>query len=241
MCLWGSEFNQLKQYRAAICLVYFIYWGFTVSQTPHLCLHHAASVVAHAADEVEDVEVLLLLDPLQLSEEGDEGASPPHARTAVHHQGSLALPARQHHTPDKLEEGSGVVGHTVVRPDREVKLSNNALVLVAVHLEGESADGVLGKSQFFLEVNTQVAVGTFLFLGPILVAFHLQGKEGEGVNGGRGRGRGERIKDPLTLPRSSRLVTMTMMEEPCSHIMRQKSGTESGTGPCVAMKNLERV
>ena len=35
----------------------------------------------------------------------------------------------------------------------------------------------------------------------------------------------------LTLPFSSRFVSMTMVADPCSHTMRQKSGTESGTGP----------
>lgn len=35
----------------------------------------------------------------------------------------------------------------------------------------------------------------------------------------------------LTLPLSSRFVSMTMVADPCSHTRRQKSGIEAGTGP----------
>ena len=95
----------------------------------YLSLHHEASVVTHAADKVKDVDVPLLLYPLQLREECDEGARPPHAGAAVDHNGGLALPGgRHHHASDKLQESGGVVGDPMVRPDGEVELRDNPLV-----------------------------------------------------------------------------------------------------------------
>ena len=46
------------------------------------------------------------------------------------------------------------------------------------------------------------------------------------------------VCDALTLPFSSRLVNMTMVAEPCSHTIRQKSATVSGLGPAMHRKRV---
>ena len=101
----------------------------TCSCISYLSLNHAAPAVSHAADKVEDVQVPLCLDSLQLCEEGNEGTRPAHPSTAVHHYGGREVLPGYHHPPHKLEESSGVLGHSMVGPDGEMVVGDYSLRL----------------------------------------------------------------------------------------------------------------
>ena len=57
------------------------------------------------------------------------------------------------HFPDKVQDGSGVLWYTMIRPDSEVELLHNPLLPGTFLLEGEGPDCVLCQLQYFLKVN----------------------------------------------------------------------------------------
>lgn len=83
--------------------------------------------------------------------ESDEGASPPHSGTAVHHHWPSIGGVAGGHFSHKVKQGGGLLWDTVIGPDGEVELPHDPLHLAALHLQGEGADSVGCQDQIFLD------------------------------------------------------------------------------------------
>lgn len=68
----------------------------------HLSLDHVASSGPHAPNEPKHIHTSLGLDPLQLSEQRDEGAGPAYPSAAVHHHGPALGGVLNHHLVHKV-------------------------------------------------------------------------------------------------------------------------------------------
>ena len=123
----------------------------------------------------------------------------------------------------------------MIGPHCEVELPHNPLCLASLHLQGEVTDCVLCKDDHFLDEDLKRSLSKALFslIRPILMAFDLKRdislvkynliSSEEVMTCDR--------NSLLTLPFSSRLVTMTIELTFCSQIILQKSVTDAGVGP----------
>ena len=88
-------------------------------------LNHQNSLASDMFDEWEDGHCPLFIDHLQHGVQCDEGASPPHTSTAVHQHRLLTLVRVG--LPDLLDvvdDCHGIGGHPMIRPAKEMELSD---------------------------------------------------------------------------------------------------------------------
>ena len=72
---------------------------------------------------------------------------------AVNHHGTSIDRIRGCHLPHEMQKWTGVIGHSMVRPDGEVILPHDPLLFGALFLEGEGADSVLSQGQDILNLD----------------------------------------------------------------------------------------
>ena len=120
--------------------------------------------------------------------------------------------------------------------------------------DGEVAEGVISELHNAVQSHLNISICHCAHnrSRPVLGTLHLGEGEGEEGKGGYGvsgvLGHLVTLRDkrtartgpthwphPLTLPSSTRLVSMTMVAVFCSHTMFQKSTTVCSRGPCVEM------
>ena len=77
-----------------------------------------------------------------------------------------------HHFPHKVEKGSGVIRHSVVRPGSVLELCHCSLLLRVAHLQGEGPVGVVSQHLDLHNVNSDPAIQLTL-IWPVLVTLDL--------------------------------------------------------------------
>ena len=137
-------------------------------------MDHVAPSESHGSNVAKHVNSAFSFEPSQLGEDGEKGAGTTHASTAVHHHRPSIQWIGRAHLPHKVQEGSGVIWDSMIRPAGVVILRDNPLFLGAFPLEGEGAGGVISQGQNLLNMDADWTIDTTLFLWPVLVAFQLQ-------------------------------------------------------------------
>ena len=102
----------------------------------HLCLNHVVSSPAKATDEIEYIHFSLGFNHLNVGIYGNKCPRASHTSTAVNNHWSGIVPVVV--LADSLSEGqdgSGVLGHSMVRPSQEVELANFSSGLLVAVLE----------------------------------------------------------------------------------------------------------
>ena len=102
-----------------------------------LCLHHVVPLGPETRHVAVHVHGLLVLHPLQHGVYHNEGAGATHPGAAVSDHRAAVRRVELVDPSDELEEGSAVLGNTVVRPGRELELLHLPPVCVT-HLEHDS-------------------------------------------------------------------------------------------------------
>ena len=108
----------------------------------YLSLYHKASISPHSPNKPKDINSILGLYLLQLAVKSDECARPSNTSTAVHHHWPSILRIRVHDFANKSQEWRRILGHTMIRPGSEVKLSNNPLFFGVVSLETKCTNSI---------------------------------------------------------------------------------------------------
>ena len=119
----------------------------------YLRLNHVASPISHSTDKIENIHGFLCSYSLQLSEECNEGACSPNTSTAVDDHRTILQGVFLHDLAHKVQELGGILWHTVVWPNGEVKLPDYSLCLIPFFLQRKGANGVLSQDESFLEIN----------------------------------------------------------------------------------------
>ena len=92
--------------------------------TTYQGLHHENTLGPHATQERIHIDCVLSLHSLQHAIQQDEGARPTHTSTAVYQHGRTILLVALPHSTNEGNEGGGKLGHSVVRPAKEVIVSH---------------------------------------------------------------------------------------------------------------------
>ena len=92
--------------------------------TTYQGLHHEYTLGPHVTQELIHIDCVLSLHPLQHAIQQDEGSCPTHTSTAVYQHGRTILLVALPHTTNEGNEGGGKLGHSVIRPAKEVIVSH---------------------------------------------------------------------------------------------------------------------
>ena len=139
-------------------------------------MDHEAPPTPHVLDKVKDVHRSFIADSQELTLDGDEGTCSSHSSTAVDYHRPGIPRVTLSDFPHKVEQGGGLLGHSVIGPNGKVEMSYNPLTFRSFHLQGECSDGVCSQDQTLLESDLSSAMyNRFVqVIGPILVAFNLK-------------------------------------------------------------------
>ena len=110
-CMCGHITSPSHRPRGCACVTY--QW-----------LYHESPFGPHVAQELIHIHCVLLFDPLQHAIKQNEGARPSHTSTAVYQQGAIVLVVSLLYSTNESNEGSGKLGHSMIRPGGEVILGH---------------------------------------------------------------------------------------------------------------------